>query len=629
VKYSIVYAHELQVNATLGSLNFFPARGESSSMMLKNLNIEDPYPGLAKVLWIRFARAGDGRRSNVQISVGKTGSFRPPPAEDVDIDMPERAVVQAGGSVKPLDAAATQMSVTRTEFVNCVLASPLLSETLRRMTIASDSPDASGVRSPALAAGTGQDVAVKLHVTIEDPDQELEQEELMDALEFRQGILFEVWDSDGFSSPSDLLGECWLPQLTRFGPVPQVLDLMLEKPPDVTDAVGTRPDPQKKLDESIVVKGSLKVEVTWKFPLAEPEQQDDAEANLSREELAKRRALMHTGTCTLKILEASRLRSADAGTFNRPGKSDPFVCVYVRNETFGADEQDLRRGFGKGGWRVGDTRPHFWQPLMKTKVIKDNNNPVWTNEEKTFDLQSGSFERRTKRLRTLTGPITKRQRELKQDEENLRALGKNSEHDLDVFFDSSITHLDEDVENDDKDRGRRHCIRVFRGDTMFSFKDKLREACLAESDHEERHSVRTRYESAARSITAQHVVMVFLPPENLRTLKQSHQEQLYKRQLQLELQDPSNWQPMDDLQTFGQYAAAFGFGPEGDPQRLMLREGNEDLKSKNSRYRHFAEKRRRLVEPVDTTDTEVECFGYAVCLHERDGNSREWWQALI
>ncbi|CAK0806370.1 unnamed protein product [Prorocentrum cordatum] len=624
VKYSMIYTHELQVTVAAGSLSLFPPR-DGGSLTLQHLNIQDPYPGSAKVLWIRFARAGDGRRATVQIPVSPVGYLTLPPPDEIDVDMPERAVVQASGGGKPLDTAATQMSVTKSEFVNCVLASPLLSETLRRMTMVDDSPDSDAPSATPTRAG----VAVNLHVTIDDPDQDQEQQEFMDALELRQGILLEVWDSDGLSSRSDLLGECWLPQLSRFGPEPQVLDLMLEKPPDVTDATSTRPDPHKQLDESIVVKGSLKVEVTWKFPLAEPEQPDGAGANLSREELAKRRALMHSGTCTLKILEARRLRSADVGTFNRPGKSDPYVCVYVRNEAFGADEQDLKRGFGKGGWHVSDTRPHQWKPLMQTKVVKDNNNPVWKDEEKTFDLQTGGFERRTKRTRTLTHPVTKRGRQLKQDQEHLSAVGKSSENDLDVYFESSISQRDEADEDDDEDRGRRHGFRVFRGDTIFSFKDKLREACMAESDHEERHSFRTRYESAAKSISAQHVVMVFVPPDNLRSLKQRRQELNYKRQLQLELQDPSNWQPLDDLKTFGQYATSFGFGPEGEHQRLMVREGSEDLKNKNLRYRQFAEQRRRLVEPVGTTDTEAECFGYALCFHERDGGSREWRQALI
>eukprot|EP00811_Abedinium_folium_P036606 NODE_92_length_3730_cov_8.224258.p1 GENE.NODE_92_length_3730_cov_8.224258~~NODE_92_length_3730_cov_8.224258.p1 ORF type:complete len:1121 (+),score=246.57 NODE_92_length_3730_cov_8.224258:36-3365(+) len=132
VRHHILLNGERDVVANLGNLNLFrrrPRTGEDaaepdasgeSPAGLGALRIQDPWPGSEKVLWIRYARSGDGERGNRRIRVGGDGSLLDSPDVPLDMDLESQA-------------AGQQMSITKDEFISCILASPLLSESLRQL----------------------------------------------------------------------------------------------------------------------------------------------------------------------------------------------------------------------------------------------------------------------------------------------------------------------------------------------------------------------------------------------------------------------------------------------------------------------------------------------------------------
>merc|ERR1719277_2283445 len=107
------------------------------------------------------------------------------------------------------------MKILKEEFVSAVMASPLLSESIRRLGF--NLGPQTTTRSSKL----------HLDVTIMDPHQEEEDQEFLEALNVKQSLLFEVWDSDVMSK--DFLGEAWLPPLAQIGPRPKDFVLPLQK----------------------------------------------------------------------------------------------------------------------------------------------------------------------------------------------------------------------------------------------------------------------------------------------------------------------------------------------------------------------------------------------------------------
>merc|ERR1719352_1960303 len=114
-----------------------------------------------KILWIRYCRAGDGERKQVQIPVGMGGHFTPVCC---------RMDMETTGSDQ-----GSQMTISKEEFVSCILANPLLSESLRQLS----SRDCSTETLPQWSA-------IKLTVTISDPTSVTEDDDLFDVLNVRQ-----------------------------------------------------------------------------------------------------------------------------------------------------------------------------------------------------------------------------------------------------------------------------------------------------------------------------------------------------------------------------------------------------------------------------------------------------------
>merc|ERR1719440_2749876 len=128
-------------------------------------------------------------------------------------------------------ATQAQTNISKEEFVSCILANPMVSESLRHLS----SRDTSTKNLPSWQP-------IKLNVTISDPGQTQEDDDLFDVLNVRQSVLLEVWDHDTVTQ-DDFLGECWLPALGTLGPAPRQYVRTLHEA--TSDLVGTRPDSKK------------------------------------------------------------------------------------------------------------------------------------------------------------------------------------------------------------------------------------------------------------------------------------------------------------------------------------------------------------------------------------------------
>jgi len=141
---------------------------------------------------------------------------------------------------------------------------------------------------------------------------------------------------------------------------------------------------------------------------------------------------------------------------------------------------------------------------------------------------------------------------------------------------------------------------------------------------------REEYSGVANDTSYRHVVMVFVPSEQLRQLAQQGRTSAteYKRLYKLEEGDPSSWQPMDDMRTFNHYQTTYGFGMKLS-QRLRIAEGTDDYKLRNHRFRHFDDERKNWNKKVEDENTEKDCFGYSKYTHVNDGNSFEWRPVIV
>jgi hypothetical protein len=606
VKHHLYLNAEYLFVATLGNVNLFGPHPTTGENVVK-LNTMKPQPikdynhwyGSKKVLWIRYARSGDGERGQRQIEVDVDGNLMG--SLEIPLDMALDS--KAGGQ---------QMLVTKEEFISCVLACPLLSETLRQLSTG----DASLVSKEPRNYKDLKGQPIKLDVTIADPTRHEADQEILDTMNVGQAILVELWDFDRFSR-HDFLGECWLPPLATVPPHPKKFVLPI-KGAGLSEG-GTRPE-TKKMYTPTECKGDLYVELAWNFPL---KKQDEvkAETTLSLEERVKLEDQLHSGELTFKIEKAKNLRYADV---RRAKGSDPYCICYIKNETYPGE---------KDGWRSSPvTGMH--QEIFRTNWRKATINPEF-NEETKVMIQTGAYEKRTKQK--LSPAFTARQKQRNLDDRALKVI-KDAEE-LKVYF-GDPKKISEGLE------GARHRIDVYLGETIHQFKVKLQTACAREAakcvegleklnrkssdDWKKLEDSRMQFQSIADSMSFRHAIMVFVPSVKLRELAQQNRTTAheYKRLFRVEDQDPSNWQPLDPIRTFTHYQSTYGFGMEL-PQRLRICEGSDDYKLRNHRYRQFEDTQKKWNETLSLMNTTKQCFGYVRYTHVNDGNSTEWRAAIL
>eukprot|EP00434_Breviolum_minutum_P043379 symbB.v1.2.038664.t1/scaffold6110.1/size20857/1 len=166
----MVFEHERQVSCNGGQVNLFAPSYMYHELNLSTMGVSDPYPDQEKTLYVRFIRGGDGERCTQAIDVEKSGSIQGSLAE-----------VQMDALIK--DQASWAMSrITKEEFIACFCGSPLLAESLRRLS----SGDTFLHRAPP----------IPLEVTIMDPQQDDVFQDLEEVINIQQSLLIEVWDSD-------------------------------------------------------------------------------------------------------------------------------------------------------------------------------------------------------------------------------------------------------------------------------------------------------------------------------------------------------------------------------------------------------------------------------------------------
>ncbi|CAK9088540.1 unnamed protein product [Durusdinium trenchii] len=433
----------------------------------------------------------------------------------------------------------------------------------------------------------------------------------------------------------DFLGECWLPALGSLTAAPKRYVLPVTNAPPEKGATRYH---SKKFSK-VTCEGHLIVDASWTFPSETVPPLPDA---ADMEKRVKREEILHTGKLKLKIIKAEGLRGADRG-FRREG-SDPYVCMYVKNEAFFRQEK-IPPGFDENGWHQTALGRHecYWT----TSTKKATRNPEW-NEEKEFMLRTRVLRQRNGVERELgligvEGFVLVPEQggfglglpleqpvcalgtdslyvELLDSKQLLDVIGCQVRHALEQLAASRDTsartglatrHRDDyyaavlgnkeelrmyfgPKDTKEKDGpGMNHNIQIYLGDNMHQFKDKLAAACKAEAAVEKNRKRQQQLEAVANDMSYRHSVMVFVPSQRLRELAQQGKVGVssyeYKRLYRIEEQD---------LCTFMHYSNIYSFG-RSVAQRLRVVDGTE------------------------------QCFGYAKFQHPSDGNSLEWRPALI
>jgi len=572
----LVHELESQVTKNLGQLDVQPHEtGERQN--LTDLRITDPFQGQEKVLWIRYLLAGTGERVNVRRTVTVDGYLDKPLQLQYDLDREREHEV-----------ARNQMCLSREEFVGCVLASPLLGESLRQLSTSDTSSQDVPKGSPLM-----------LEVVLADPNKTADDDDFFDIMNVRRSVLLEVWDHDQ-GSRHDFLGECWLPSLATLGSTGGTRSFVLPLKGASLDGT-TRPHPQKNIKAECT--GTLHVTAWWQLPaetLKEPT--EDA----SRAERAKYQEGIHTGRFQIKIVKAENLRAADV---RRKNGSDPYVSVHVHNDAYSKAGE---------GWKknMAGIHEHVFQTSVKKKTL----NPVWDEMSEPIFLKTGAFEKRTHQAPSVA--VTGRQSVAKEDKRTAAILSDSAEE-LRIFFGDR---------NKSAQEGGRHNVQVFSSDTIHEFKNKVTLACADEA-RAERDPVR-RATYANLKLGYGDVVTVFVPSPTLQNLSikghanSEFNRHEYNRLMKVEPQDPSRWQPLNPTCVFNQYSKEYGFGSSRSV-RLRVHEASEEYRTLNPRYRRFEAEQASKVSRIETLNEKGRCFGYAKYTHDDDGGSLEWRPAII
>lgn len=596
VSRQITYEWDRQVANNSGNVDLWP-KWPASGVTLNDLRIRDAFPGQPKILWIRFARAGDGERGSMTINVDETGTLR----------KPEKA---GAGAAVPIDMEGPTMLITKEEFITCMLGCPLLGESLRRMTSADHDVRVSKPLS--------------LDVTVEDPEgiNEGGADDILDLMNVKRTILLEVWDNNLFGaagkkvSGDSFLGEAELPPLNSLTSQPRQIALNLRGAENTS-----RQDGAKSANPSQPVKGTLYCDVAWQMPADEVKDLEGEEAeDLSAR--AQRQEAMHTGKLTLKIKRAENLRRIK-GAINFPGGSGfkdptPTVHVHMRNdETMKWKTKSL-----------GQTDLGLMEPMFKTKPPKSATiNPTF-DQEFSQKIMTGGYEARTHEHLGLGDKMYQAMSAKEKERYKQQQQTKTMDRGASALHEEVKIHFGESGQNQ---QGSNHKIPVYLHDTIMDFRDKLQAAAQEECNNSKVMAVQEKYKGV--KVGNRHLVLVFVAPEKLRQMAQQGQGKIqsneYKKTYLLSIADPSNWQPLDPLLTFNAYNKTFGFGNPGYIPLLRIVKNTPVYMLQNNRVRQFQEENRRYTEPIEILDNDRQCFAHAMYNHKHDANSPEWRPAIV
>jgi len=625
--------HERQV-AFSGHLNLFNKtyrdsfkQDNSRGLHLKDMGIKDPFGfTTTKTLWVRYVRAGDGERCTQGACFSMMGELENDPDPEIYMDLPESCM---------------ESMVTREEFISCLIASPILGETLRRM------GSIDHVMQPKRP--------IALDITIMDPHESMGDDLFQDAISVQQSILLEVRDSDLVTQ--DFLGECWIPPLETLSSIKkdfvlklQVADYSGEAERGASRETRKKTIVQGKGDNKIT--GELYVQLQWIYPLfnlnddgelvkrveddEEGGDEDEPEDKTSAKARAEVQAGLHTGQLTITIVRAGGLRRADS---MRGRDCDPYVTAWIRND---AREDEENPGQKDPTWKD--------KPILKTTTVKNNRNPHWKGkhghgESFKIEVMSGAFEARFEEEAdgiidtikdSLRSSKTKRRDE---EEEEMQALSKFGDKGLKLKFGKEAkavvaTNAPQDqaarVEAAKKaaeeakkepELGCNHEVEVFRGDSIREFKAKVTLACQREQKFWDKKGI--SFDSNARkyadiTIAFKHLVMIFVPSAKVKSLfaQKLQGGEEYRHAYQMALMDPSSWQPLEPTRTFHQYPQYHFDAEGGTPQQLRILEAAESYKNVNLRYKEFdAEQNKKRFEDQDSDRS---CFGWAKYYHHGD-----------
>mmetsp|Transcript_14093 Transcript_14093/g.26206 ORF Transcript_14093/g.26206 Transcript_14093/m.26206 type:complete len:3581 (+) Transcript_14093:145-10887(+) len=644
---AVMLEHEKQVQFD-GTLNMFKLdylrMCHPNGISLADIGISDPYGRMfEKMLWINYVRSGDGQRCTQGVRWQRDGRiFRYSDGEspEVKIDL--------------LDSFP-QTKVTKEEFVSCLLSSPLLGESMRR------------IASTDHILHAKQ--AIPLDVTIMDPHHDEEAEQFMDAMNVQQSILLEVWDKEGPAGiksavvGSHFLGEAWLPPLSDIQtPLKQkegdkpimkeyVLNLKAADYDKTADPWASRED-RKKIKvgakEAKDIKGELHIAVAWEFPHPEwtKAKQDKCKEQIESQDQAKSldarsefQVMMHTGKLTLHILKAYKLKP---DTENK-GQAKAQVVVWRRNDVSGEfdDEKEYHSGTSTQ-MKDSKGKPTEW---VDWTTAKEKNHecelsiPTGNFELRYPDLPDGVVATLKNSLKRVFRPKAKR---FEEEDHQIQAVkGRYGAKGLKLMFLETPQPSKPEPE-----MGENHGVEVFLGDTIREFKQRLTEACQRESDFWRNRGAASASKATIYSdvhIGYKHLVMVFMPSSKVMQLvaQKKTDNQEYQHSYTLAIQDPASWQPLDPTRTFGQYPQ-YGFGRKqavttstgeaqgsaqaSKQQRLRIVEETESYKVLNHRYREFAKERDR--ESWKDINKKEQCYGWAKYTHPLD-NTTEWRPAML
>jgi len=617
----IVRYFDLSVERNLGQLKLW--QPGTQSLDLSSIYITDPFPGERKLLWIRYCRACDGERKTLKLTISEDGKLTIP-NPDLSLDFPE---IEATGEL-------THMTIAKEEFVACVLNSPLLSESLCKLSSWDcGSTDQNMVDTNKVCKSQ----PIVLDVNITDSTDKTADAELDDAFNIRQRVLFEVWDSDrmpalkigkGAVGMSDFLGEAWLPPLGSLKNHMTAYVLPLVPAPHAGSGEAHRPDPRKDLDDrkAAEISGELFVEASWEFP-APPgtvpalpgttasSGKGEGKGLEGLHDRVQKEALQQTGLLKLKVLRGHSLRRSDARKL-----SDPYVVAYIRNDSYTDPGEGWRKKHHMGGIQGAP------EEILRTTVCKQTLNPEWEKPAEklvaptvSLPIQTGSFEKKLleSKSKWYDVQITKHQREEHKQMQDLKVIGEHDE--VKVGF------------GDAGNPKQGHGVDTYLGDTIYEFKNKLREAVKDMAKRSRDPKEQEVYNSV--KMNSNHYVMVFCPSDNLRQKKALGGHEFY-RHWKMEYDDPGAWAPLDPLRTFNHYVMTHGFGMSSrdgkkNPLQLRVSFGSEDYARRNHRFRTFKKENADMDLRLEERNESKTCFGFAKYLHKEDGDSVEWRPVVV